>query len=101
VRKYTPNQVNVNRYLDIAGKYFFGLGNKCKAENKIDSAIYAFKYGSIAAPNVGEMWFNLGNCYFAAGKYREALQPLEKAKQLMANKPEVAQFYEQVKAMVK
>lgn len=101
VRKYTPQQVNVNRYLDIAAKYFFGMGNKMRSDNKLDSAIYAFHYGTIAAPNAGEMWFNLGNAYYAAGRIHDAVKPLEKAAQLMQGKPDIVHFYEQVKAMDK
>ncbi len=101
VRKYTPQQVNVNRYLDIAGKTLFSIGNKYKSENKLDSAIYAFSYGVIAAPNVGEMWFNLGNTYFSVQKYHDAAIALEKAAKIMPNRPDVAQFYQQVKALDK
>ncbi len=101
VRKYTPQQVNVNRYLDIAAKTLFGMGNKYKAENKLDSAIYAFSYGVIAAPNVGEMWYNLGNSYFAVQKYHDAAIALEKAIKLMPNRPDIAQFYQQVKSLDK
>ena len=101
VRKYTPQQVNVNRYMDIAGKYFFGLGNKYKADNKPDSALYAFKIAVDAAPNVGELWFNLGNSYFAVGNIHEATKALEKANQLLPNNQQVAGFYAQLKALDK
>jgi tetratricopeptide (TPR) repeat protein len=99
VRKYTPQQVNIARYLNIAAGFFFNAGNEFVARHQTDSAIFAFKYGVIAAPQSGEMWYNLGSAYFAAGKIHDARLAVGKAAQLLPQKADIRQFSAQLEQL--
>ena len=101
VRKYTPQQVNLDRYLEIASKYFFAMGNKYEQSNQLDSSIYCYKRGVEANPNVGEMWYNLGHNYFIKSNYHDAVLALVNAVKMLPNRPDIKVFYEQVKALDK
>lgn len=72
VRKYAPDRENIQKYLGVAGRYFFGQGMKYKSTNKSDSAILAFSRSADATPAQVEPWYELANSYYTAGRYNEA-----------------------------
>jgi len=97
VRKYSPNEQNLSKYLTVVGKYFYGQGRNYTSKNMPDSAIYAYKKCVDATPEIPEGWYSLGVSYIAIGKKADAKDVLKKALQLSPNTPEVQQAYEQVK----
>ncbi len=101
VRKYAPQTANLDRYLDIAGRYFNEFGSKCLGENKKDSATFAFNKGVIAAPKSGEMWYKLGLACYQNGNYSEAIKALTQARQLMPQNTDVLRLYESATALAK
>ncbi len=79
VRKYAPERENIQKYLSIAGKYFYAMGMKYREINKNDSAIYAFKKSAQAVPAAPEVWYGLAAAYYSMGnrdEAKKALQPI-------------------------
>ena len=99
VRKMEPAQPKLRNYLSVLGKYYFNQGMRCGKENKADSAVIAFSKGTLVAPDVPDMWYNLGNAYVTAGKYAEAQGALEKAIQLAPGNVSAKQLYDRVRGM--
>ena len=96
VRKNSPGALNLDRYLGIAGKYFFGQGMKYASVKMTDSAIYAFSKSTEALPDLGDAWLNLGSNYLAEGRIAEAKPALEKALKLMPENADAKRLYEEV-----
>lgn len=90
-RKLSPDASNLNKYLNICEQYFYNMGTKYTQEKKIDSAIVAFQYGVLAAPQAGQMWYNLALSLAAAGKKDAALEAIRKAEALMPTDAQVKQ----------
>lgn len=90
-RKLSPGAANLNKYLNICEQYFYNKGNQYTQEKKVDSAIAAFQYGVLAAPQAGQMWYNLALTLAAAGKKDAAMEAIRKADALMPNDPQVKQ----------
>ncbi len=79
VRKYEPNYENVQKYLGIAGKYFFVTGMKYRETGKPDSAIHALKKSTEALPDEPQVWYALAATYYSMGyrdEARKAIQPI-------------------------
>ncbi len=96
VRRYTPNEQNLSKYLTAAGKYFYGQGRNYESKGNIDSAIIAYKKCVDATPEIPEAWYSLGVSYVTEGKQAEAKDALKVAMQLAPNSPEVKQAWRQV-----
>lgn len=98
VRKYEPGHENIEKYLSIAGNYFFNQGMIYNKENKIDAAIIQFSKSVEANPKLPGPWYELGNAYYAAGKYDEADLALKKALQIAPDYPDAKKLYDRLKA---
>ena len=92
VRKENPDQQNLSKYLEVAGKYFFSQGMKYRSVNKIDSAILAFRMSTEATPKSMEPWYQLGNAFFESGNYCGAKEALQKALQIAPNNSDALLF---------
>ena len=97
VRKYSPNQANLARYLSIAGKYFFSQGVKYRNANMQDSAIIEFQKCAEATPEVPDAWYNLGLQLYGANRLHESRLALENALRDAPNYADAQKLYAIVK----
>src|SRR5690606_31774709 len=89
----------INKYLDKSIEYFkeglkknnsntdilYGLGIALQRRRRYDDAIDVFSDALNVNPKFYAALFNRGDCYFTAGKYRDALTDYEK---FLQNLPE-------------
>jgi protein O-mannosyl-transferase len=93
VRKYSPNQANLQRYLSIAGQYFLAMGMQYGKTGKTDSAIFSFRKSVEATPQSPDGWYNLAVSLYSAGNVLEAKQAISKAVELAPNYAAAQQLY--------
>ncbi len=94
VRTHAPNHADLAKYLDAAGRYFFSQGMKFNKENNTGDAIAAFRKAADAAPNVPDIWFNLGATCLNAHQNEEAKKAFTNTLQLTPNNTEARRLLE-------
>lgn len=98
VRKYSPGQENIQKYLSIAGMYFLTQGMKYKATTMVDSTIYSFQKSIEAVPNAPEAYYELGKAYYSKGDYNNAMDALSRLLAIAPGYGDAKALYEQIKA---
>jgi tetratricopeptide (TPR) repeat protein len=78
VRQKNPNMANLSYYLTQVSQLFFTKGIQAGKENKTQEAIAYFLKADYAAPNVPDVWYNLGVAYTIAGDVPAAKNAFEK-----------------------
>ncbi len=82
VKVHAPSLPNIDNYLGIAGKFFFGQGMQHMQQHDAEAAIVSFKNAASAAPAVPDIWYNLALACNEAHHAPEAIQALNKTLQL-------------------
>ncbi|NCX94829.1 MAG: hypothetical protein EBX41_00215 [Chitinophagia bacterium] len=89
VRELSPGTSNLQKYLAACEQMFYIRGTEYKKTQKIDSAVWAFRLGTIAAPQAGEMWYELAQACIATGNTAEAQKAIAQAKKWLGNDPRI------------
>jgi protein O-mannosyl-transferase len=96
VRQQNPNQENIQKYLSVAGSYYFNKGLKYKQANNTDSAEHAFRIATEVTPKVPEVWFEYGLACIAGKHYCEAKDAVDKILQVKPDYPGAVQLHDQL-----
>jgi len=84
---------------DAANNYFYSA-NKLYEQGKYEDAAHEYEKVLSAGVQSGNLYYNIGNCYFKAGLLGKAMLNYERARKIIPNDPELKFNYNYTRSLL-